>query len=129
MSSRVIIQLIRVSSCFPEYSILIRFTCGGKYLPQLPQYQQGGAQVEGKNSDLSFLGVIFLGVLRSNKGRSLWSPSSVLRVCKRKETNSSTNFIDFVGGARFNLWSLEVEVPLLDEAYTWLEEGDQEKQQ
>jgi hypothetical protein len=26
MSSRVISQLIRVSSCFPEYSILVRFT-------------------------------------------------------------------------------------------------------
>jgi hypothetical protein len=29
-------KIIRVSSCFPEYSILVRFICGGKYLPQLP---------------------------------------------------------------------------------------------
>jgi hypothetical protein len=32
MSSRVISQLIRVSSCLLEYSILVRFTRGGKYL-------------------------------------------------------------------------------------------------
>jgi hypothetical protein len=36
LSSRVISQLIRVSSCFSKYSILVKFTRGGKYLPQLP---------------------------------------------------------------------------------------------